>query len=52
MLFVCQQNYFVVAQVDLTPTLALLFGLPIPKNSVGTLIPDLFTEYSGIIFLQ
>ena len=41
---------FVVAQVDLAPTLALLFGLPIPKNSMGTLIPDLFANYTGIIF--
>lgn len=26
-------------QVDLTPTLALLFGVPIPKNNVGVLVP-------------
>jgi ethanolaminephosphotransferase len=28
--------------VDLVPTLSLLFGLPIPKNSLGVLIPELF----------
>ncbi|VVB10657.1 unnamed protein product [Arabis nemorensis] len=26
-------------QVDLAPTLALLFGVPIPKNNVGVLVP-------------
>jgi ethanolaminephosphotransferase len=31
-----------VAQIDIVPTLALLFGLPIPKNNLGTLIPELF----------
>ncbi|KAL8196352.1 hypothetical protein R6Q57_024647 [Mikania cordata] len=28
--------------VDITPTLALLFGVPIPKNNAGYLIADLF----------
>ncbi|CAH2061500.1 unnamed protein product [Thlaspi arvense] len=29
----------VAFQVDLAPTLALLFGVPIPKNNVGVLVP-------------
>ena len=33
-------------QVDLVPTLALQLGVPIPKNSVGALIPHLFTSLS------
>ncbi|XP_038881646.1 GPI ethanolamine phosphate transferase 2 isoform X3 [Benincasa hispida] len=28
-----------VNQVDIAPTLALLFGVPIPKNNVGVMIP-------------
>jgi len=40
-----------VNQVDLVPTLSLLLGLPIPKNSVGKLIPELFSSYSGKHFL-
>ncbi|XAR73479.1 hypothetical protein NMG60_11007463 [Bertholletia excelsa] len=35
-------RYRTVDQVDVTPTLALLFGVPIPKNSVGVLIPEIF----------
>ncbi|KAF4350405.1 GPI ethanolamine phosphate transferase 2 isoform X1 [Cannabis sativa] len=31
-----------VDQVDIAPTLALLFSLPIPKNNVGILIPETF----------
>ncbi|KAJ2078104.1 major facilitator super transporter protein [Coemansia sp. RSA 988] len=33
-----------VAQVDLAPTLALLFGVPIPKNNVGVPLRELFAE--------
>ena len=29
-------------QIDLAPTLALLLGLPVPQNSLGTLITDVF----------
>ncbi|CAN6227882.1 unnamed protein product [Urochloa humidicola] len=29
-------------QVDIAPTLALLFGIPIPKNNIGVLLPELF----------
>ncbi|OMO56261.1 Type I phosphodiesterase/nucleotide pyrophosphatase/phosphate transferase [Corchorus capsularis] len=32
----------VVQQVDIAPTLALLFGVPIPKNNVGVLITEAF----------
>ncbi|XP_046846376.1 GPI ethanolamine phosphate transferase 2-like isoform X1 [Xenia sp. Carnegie-2017] len=35
-----------VDQIDITPTLALLLGLSIPKNSFGILIPDLFNYHS------
>ncbi|KAI3664802.1 hypothetical protein L6452_43410 [Arctium lappa] len=31
-----------INQVDIAPTLALLFGVPIPKNNAGYLIVDLF----------
>ncbi|XVF17348.1 hypothetical protein REPUB_Repub10bG0113200 [Reevesia pubescens] len=32
----------VIHQVDIAPTLALLFGVPIPKNNVGVLITEAF----------
>ncbi|KAI7754134.1 hypothetical protein M8C21_014878, partial [Ambrosia artemisiifolia] len=35
-------TYDTINQVDITPTLALLFGIPIPKNNAGRLIADLF----------
>lgn len=41
------EYYKSVNQVDLVPTLSLLLGLPIPKNSVGKVIPELFLSYSG-----
>ncbi|KAI0029077.1 hypothetical protein K488DRAFT_57196 [Vararia minispora EC-137] len=31
-----------VQQIDLLPSLALLLGLPIPYNNLGTVIPELF----------
>jgi len=34
-------------QVDLAPTLALLFGVPIPKNNIGVLLPELFDSLTG-----
>eukprot|EP01132_Coremiostelium_polycephalum_P002782 gene2782-3457_t len=34
-----------ILQVDLVPSLSLLFNLPIPKNSLGKLIPDLFQKF-------
>ncbi|KAF9935120.1 major facilitator super transporter protein [Linnemannia zychae] len=41
------EYYKSVNQVDLVPTLSLLMGLPIPKNSVGRLIPELFLNLTG-----
>uniref|UniRef100_UPI001CB9D402 GPI ethanolamine phosphate transferase 2 n=1 Tax=Erigeron canadensis TaxID=72917 RepID=UPI001CB9D402 len=35
-------SYDTINQVDIAPTLALLFGVPIPKNNAGYLISDLF----------
>ncbi|XVE86854.1 hypothetical protein DITRI_Ditri18aG0068800 [Diplodiscus trichospermus] len=32
----------VIHQIDIAPTLALLFGVPIPKNNVGVLITEAF----------
>ncbi|KAF9586605.1 major facilitator super transporter protein [Lunasporangiospora selenospora] len=39
--------YRTVNQIDLVPTLSLLLGLPIPKNNVGRVIPELLSEYSA-----
>lgn len=33
-----------VQQIDLVPSLALLLGLPIPYNNLGTVIPELFSH--------
>lgn len=41
------QYYKTVRQVDLVPTLSLLMGLPIPKNNVGKLIPELLYNHTG-----
>ncbi|XP_004289530.1 PREDICTED: GPI ethanolamine phosphate transferase 2-like [Fragaria vesca subsp. vesca] len=35
-----------IYQVDIAPTLALLLGVPIPKNNVGVLIPEIFGSLS------
>uniref|UniRef100_A0A6B2LAP8 GPI ethanolamine phosphate transferase 2 n=1 Tax=Arcella intermedia TaxID=1963864 RepID=A0A6B2LAP8_9EUKA len=35
-----------VDQIDFASTIALLFNLPIPKNSLGYMISDLFSGYS------
>ncbi|KAL5556550.1 hypothetical protein UlMin_038786 [Ulmus minor] len=35
-------THYTVYQVDIAPTLALLFGVPIPKNNVGILISEIF----------
>ncbi|KYQ91329.1 transmembrane protein [Tieghemostelium lacteum] len=34
-----------VDQVDLVPSLSFLFNLPIPKNSLGKVIPELFENF-------
>ncbi|KAI0338745.1 hypothetical protein BDW22DRAFT_671444 [Trametopsis cervina] len=31
-----------IQQIDLVPTLALLLGLPIPYNNLGSIVPELF----------
>uniref|UniRef100_A0A0E0K5Z5 GPI ethanolamine phosphate transferase 2 C-terminal domain-containing protein n=1 Tax=Oryza punctata TaxID=4537 RepID=A0A0E0K5Z5_ORYPU len=31
-------------QVDIAPTLSLLFGTPIPKNNIGVVLPELFNS--------
>uniref|UniRef100_J3LHQ0 GPI ethanolamine phosphate transferase 2 C-terminal domain-containing protein n=3 Tax=Oryza brachyantha TaxID=4533 RepID=J3LHQ0_ORYBR len=33
-----------VLQVDLAPTLSILFGTPIPKNNIGVMLPELFNS--------
>lgn len=35
-----------VTQVDLTPTISLLAGLPIPFGNVGCVIPEMLIDYS------
>ncbi|WCJ31981.1 GPI ethanolamine phosphate transferase 2 [Euphorbia peplus] len=47
--------YNSVLQVDIAPTLALLFGVPIPKNNVGVLISETFDslpEYQRLRALE
>ncbi|KAJ1915879.1 major facilitator super transporter protein [Tieghemiomyces parasiticus] len=39
-------TYGIVNQVDLVPTLSVLFGTPIPRNNLGALIPALLTGRS------
>ncbi|XP_078444466.1 alkaline-phosphatase-like family protein isoform X2 [Wolffia australiana] len=34
------KTYRTINQVDMSPTLAILFGLPIPKNNVGLLVKE------------
>lgn len=34
-----------VQQIDLVPSLALLLGLPVPFNNLGTVIPELFGDH-------
>ncbi|SCU97110.1 LAME_0F18558g1_1 [Lachancea meyersii CBS 8951] len=44
-----------VNQIDLVPTLATLFNFPIPKNSIGVLIPDflrLFSPHEALVKLK
>lgn len=35
-----------VNQIDVVPTISLLFGVPSPRNSLGNLIPELFGSLS------
>ena len=41
-----------IQQIDIVPTLSLLLGLPIPFNSLGTLIPELFSRGSDGSLLE
>ena len=36
-----------MVQVDIAPTLALLFDVPIPKNNVGVVISEAFDLLTG-----
>ncbi|CAG8566177.1 332_t:CDS:2, partial [Acaulospora colombiana] len=36
--------YEVVDQIDFVPTLSLAFGIPIPKNNLGKVMPDILTD--------
>ena len=33
--------------MDLAPTLALLLGVPIPKNNFGVVLPELLNSLTG-----
>lgn len=35
-----------IDQIDLAPTLAVLLGIPIPKNNLGTIVTDVLSGYS------
>lgn len=35
-----------IEQIDLVPTLALLLGIPIPRNSLGAFVPDTMAKSS------
>ncbi|RUP15914.1 LOW QUALITY PROTEIN: alkaline-phosphatase-like protein [Jimgerdemannia flammicorona] len=37
----------VIRQIDVVPTLALLLGVPIPKNSLGRVVLDMFINNKG-----
>lgn len=45
------QYFLSLLQVDLAPTLALLFGVPIPKNNVGILMAEVSRSLTGLIFV-
>ena len=39
-------------QVDIVPTLALTFGVPIPKNNIGVLISKMVDSLTGLVSLS
>ncbi|KAE9613326.1 putative Type I phosphodiesterase/nucleotide pyrophosphatase/phosphate transferase [Lupinus albus] len=41
-------NHDTIFQVDIAPTLALLFGVPIPKNNVGVLISQMIDSMTDV----
>ncbi|KAI7864701.1 alkaline-phosphatase-like protein [Spinellus fusiger] len=42
----------IIDQIDIVPTLTSLFGAPIPKNNLGKLITDFYTEEKGLSVLR
>lgn len=45
------KSHRVINQISLVPTLCILLGIPLPLNSLGTLIPELFLkEHSSQIW--
>lgn len=40
----CQQSSNSYKQIDIAPTLSVLFGRPIPQASIGLLIPEFLTQ--------
>ncbi|TKY69946.1 GPI ethanolamine phosphate transferase 2 [Spatholobus suberectus] len=41
-------NHDTIFQVDIAPILALLFGVPIPKNNIGVLISQMVDSLTGL----
>lgn len=42
----CTASDKIYEQIDISPTLSVLMGLPIPASSIGSLIPELMGELS------
>lgn len=42
----CQQNDDTFKQIDMTATISVLLGVPIPSSSIGTLIPNFLQSLS------
>lgn len=42
----CQQNGESFKQIDMTATISVLLGVPIPSSSIGTLIPNFLQSLS------
>lgn len=42
----CQQNDEIFKQIDMTATISILLGVPIPSSSIGTLIPNFLQNLS------
>lgn len=42
-----QFGYPQIDQIDLVPTLSMLFGFPIPRNNIGKVILELFNGQNG-----
>lgn len=41
----CKPDSKLNLQIDLAPTLAVLMGTPIPRNSLGSLLPGILTSF-------